>query len=72
MVKMTTLLRLSAVEAAIGLKKSIIYDMIEQGRFPRPVKIGNGWINAWASDEIQAWIEARKAERDAASERQGA
>ena len=57
-----TLLRLEAVEQAIGLKKSKIYEMIGKGEFPRPVKLGA--INTWPSSEVSAWIAARIAERE--------
>lgn len=36
--------------------------LVRQGRFPKPVKCGSR--NMWAADEVEAWIEARKAERD--------
>lgn len=64
---MIRLLRLPEVEAAVGLKKSAIYDHIKKGQFPAPVKTGGGQINAWASDEIQAYIERLKAAREAAA-----
>jgi prophage regulatory protein len=59
------LLRLDAVEDAIGLKKSKIYQMIECGEFPRPVKLGKGHINAWPQSEVSRWITERIAEREA-------
>jgi prophage regulatory protein len=58
------LLRLDAVENAVGLKKSKIYDMIGKGEFPRPAKLGNGHVNAWSASEVGAWIRARLAERE--------
>jgi prophage regulatory protein len=58
------LLRLPAVIAATGLQRSTIYDGIRAGTFPKPVPIGARTV-AWASDEIDAWIAARIAARDA-------
>ena len=58
------LMRLDAVESAVGLKKSKIYAMIGRGEFPRPVKLGS--CNAWPSAEVEGWIAARIAEREAA------
>lgn len=55
------LLRLEAVEKAIGLKKSKIYEMIGKGDFPRPVKLGA--INTWPASEVSGWIAERIAER---------
>ncbi len=60
-----TLMRLEAVEAAIGLKKSKIYEMVGRGQFPRPVKLGS--VNTWPSSEVSAWIAERIAERETAS-----
>jgi prophage regulatory protein len=47
-----------------GLGKSRVYELIAQEKFPPPVRLGPGSV-AWAEDEIDAWIEARIAERDA-------
>lgn len=48
------LLPLTDVEAAIGFKRSHIYDLIKQGRFPPPVAIGT--CRRWKQSDIQAWI----------------
>lgn len=58
------LLRLEAVQDRIGLRKSKIYTMINEGEFPRPVKLGP--CNAWPEREVSAWIAERIAEREAA------
>lgn len=58
------LLRLPDVIAATGLKRSTIYDLIAAGRFPRPVPL-TATARAFRSDEIEQWIAARCAERDA-------
>jgi prophage regulatory protein len=36
--------------------------MVKAGEFPRPLKLGAGTC-AWLEPEINAWIEARAAER---------
>lgn len=38
--------------------------LIKAGKFPQPVKLG-GARNAWVEAEIDEWVEARIAERDA-------
>lgn len=48
------LLPLTDVEAAIGFKRSHIYDLIKQGRFPPPVAIGT--CRRWKQSDIQKWI----------------
>jgi len=50
------ILRLPAVKAVTGLSRSTIYLRISEGRFPRPVSLGDravGWIEA----EVQEWLE---------------
>lgn len=57
------LLRIEEVEHRTGLKTSTLYQYMLDGKFPRPVPLGNksrGWIEA----EVDAWIGMRIAERD--------
>lgn len=54
------LLRLPRVEAATGYKRSTIYRLIQQGRFPPPISLSpGGRASAWVEDEINAWIQKR-------------
>ncbi len=48
----------------IRFSRQHLHRLIRQGRFPRPVKIGAN-RNAWLTTEINDWIAARIAERDA-------
>ena len=60
-----TILRLPEVKARTKLGRSTIYDAMQRGDFPQPMKLGLravGWIEA----EVDAWVEARKAQRKAA------
>ena len=57
------LLRLPTVLDRVGLRRSLIYEMMADGRFPAPVKV-SGRAVAWPSDEIDAWIAERIAARD--------
>jgi prophage regulatory protein len=59
------IIRLPKVEDKVGLKHSAIYEKIDRGQFPRQVPLGPKAVG-WLEDEVDAWIEARKAERDAA------
>ena len=61
---MPKLLRLPDVIERTSLRRSTIYDLMEKGAFPRPVKISGARSNAWIADEIQAYVEARIAERE--------
>lgn len=49
------LLRLPEVEALVGLKKSKIYSLIQDGDFPLPVKLGARAVR-WKANDIQSWI----------------
>ena len=58
------LLRLDEVSNLVGASRSSIYRWVKEARFPRPVKLGERAI-AWPSDEVESFIESRRAERDA-------
>lgn len=53
-----TLLRLPKVEALTGYKRSTIYKLIKEGKFPAPIALGDR-ASAWIESEIQGWIESR-------------
>ncbi|CUH64651.1 putative transcriptional regulator [Thalassovita autumnalis] len=55
-------LRLPEVKSRTGFSRSSIYLFVQNGTFPRPVRIG-GRAVAWLETEIDAWIEERLAER---------
>ena len=59
-----TLITLETVMERTSMSKSRIYDGIRKRTFPRPVRVGER-RRAWIESEIDAWIEARIAERDA-------
>ena len=58
------MLRRREVQARICLSKSTLYRLISAGQFPRPVPLGIR-ARGWPEDEVDAWLEARRAERDA-------
>ena len=61
------LIRLPDVMARTSLKRSQLYEMMGRGAFPKPVKLSHGGRNnCWPESEIDAWIESRIAEREAA------
>lgn len=59
------LLRLPDVERMTGIKRSMIYRLEGEGRFPRKVKIGEH-ASAWVASEVAEWVAARISARDAA------
>jgi len=78
--KATTTAQASASEPARALKvlalgdvmkmtsagRTHIYKEVGAGRFPRPIRVSRGRVG-WLEHEVQAWIAARVAERDAAA-----
>lgn len=62
---MTRFIRRPAVENRTGLARSTIYLLMQNGQFPKPVRIG-GRAVAWPEADIEAWLNARLAEREEA------
>lgn len=58
-----TLLRIGEVRRLTGLSDSAIYRFVQQGKFPRPLKLSER-SSAWVESEVRGWIVARIAERD--------
>jgi prophage regulatory protein len=52
------LMPLEAVEVKVRLKKSAIYALMKEGRFPQCVKLGPRAV-AWSSEEVERWIDER-------------
>lgn len=62
---MQRLVRLPEIMARTSLSRSTIYTMMGEGRFPRPVKL-NLRSNGWIESEVNAWLDSRIADREAA------
>lgn len=58
----TALLRRKEVEKLTTLSRSRIYDLMKQGLFPKPARLGSMLV-AWVEAEVMEWIDARIAER---------
>ena len=54
----TRLLRLHDVIAAIGMKRSWIYQKTKDWEFLKPIKLSDRAI-AWYASDIEAWIKSR-------------
>ena len=57
------LLRLPVVLDRVGLRRSRIYELMDENRFPRPVRLGERAV-AWVEEEVLSWTLERIAERD--------
>jgi len=55
------LIRLKEVMAQTGYGRTSIYEMMKDGRFPQPVR-DDGALR-FSENEVQAWIDDRKATR---------
>jgi prophage regulatory protein len=53
------LLRLCDVIEMTGIRKTMIYRLIAEGRFPKQFKPG-GYSSRWSEAEVRAWIEAQR------------
>ena len=58
-------LKIEEVAARVSLSKSTIYARIRSGVFPKPIALGER-RRAWPEDEIDAWLEERATNREAA------
>lgn len=56
--RVTRLIRLPEVQHRVGLGRSTIYRWMSEGKFPRPVQLGD-YAVAWAENEIADWIADR-------------
>lgn len=45
----------------IGLSRSNIYQQIQSGKFPKPVKLGRS--SRWLASEIHAWVNTQACAR---------
>ncbi|WP_170343490.1 helix-turn-helix transcriptional regulator [Ruegeria arenilitoris] len=58
------LLAYPEVVKIVGFKRTKIYEMMNNGEFPKPIKIGRA--SRWSQSELTDWIEGQKAARLAA------
>ncbi|WP_233872555.1 helix-turn-helix transcriptional regulator [Paraburkholderia adhaesiva] len=56
------LLRVTEVTAKVALQQSTLFEMVKDGRFPAPIRLSSR-ASRWSEAEIDAWIDARLAER---------
>lgn len=49
-------LRFDAVSAKTGLRRTKIYALINEGRFPTPYKVPGVVSSLWLSTEVDQWI----------------
>ena len=52
------LMRRREVEKILGISRSSIYRLMQEGKFPRPVRIGPAAVR-WKASDIATWLESR-------------
>ena len=60
---MKQLLKVTEVAIYINTCKSQVYKLVKQGRFPKPIKLGERG-SAWLLSEVDAWLQSRVDLRD--------
>lgn len=53
----TKILRFKQVAALVGLGKTSIYRKVQEGTFPKPIKLGSPRASGWLSTEVYDWID---------------
>ena len=56
------LLRRREVEEITSMSRSSIYRLMQDGEFPRPVKVGSAAVR-WRASDITVWLESRPVAR---------
>ncbi|AZD86797.1 Transcriptional regulator in PFGI-1-like cluster [Pseudomonas chlororaphis subsp. aureofaciens] len=56
------ILRRPEVEVRTGFKRAHIYNLMQEGKFPKPIRLGIRAVG-WDSFEIDQWINERLQER---------
>jgi prophage regulatory protein len=52
-------LKLEEVKRRVGLGKSMIYRLIQEGKFPAPYKVSS-FASRWSDREVAGWIDTVK------------
>jgi predicted DNA-binding transcriptional regulator AlpA len=55
-----SLLRIAGVEQRVGLKKSTIYKLMSEGKFPRCIKF-SARCSVWSERAVSAWVQSQVA-----------
>lgn len=53
--KVSKIFRLKELENRIGVKRSSIYKMMDEGLFPKPVRLGRRAVG-WREEDIEHWL----------------
>nr|WP_314623634.1 AlpA family phage regulatory protein [uncultured Noviherbaspirillum sp.] len=51
------IVRLRAAEAKTGIKKTKIYMLMRESKFPRCIQLGGGRAVGWLEEDLDKWIQ---------------
>ena len=57
------LITASAVTELTNIPQGSLYRFVNEGRFPRPLKIGKRSVR-WVASEVEDWLQERMQERE--------
>ena len=57
---MDAILKLPEVTRITGIGRSNLYEMVKEGRFPKPVKLSVRSVG-WRQSDVNAWLSSLKA-----------
>ena len=60
---LTQILRRRQLEEKLGLSRSSIYQMVADGLFPKPIKLGQRAVG-WREDDVENWLSAMQEPSD--------
>ena len=63
------ILRRGKVEQEVGLKRSTIYQRIQEGTFPRPIRLGERAVG-WRASDIEQFLDDPAGYRVSSSDRE--
>ena len=52
------LLRISEVVQLLGISKPTVYRLMNEGKFPRPIRLSKARV-AWLHADLEKWLESR-------------
>ena len=56
------LLRLPAVMEMTEISRSSVYRLVQENKFPKPVRVAVPNMTVWPSDKIEQWVQTQLAD----------
>ena len=62
------LMKVSELTEWLNVSESAIYKWVQQGRFPKPIKLGDSATNRhssrWIREDVEEWLEGKRVYND--------